>query len=99
MEKLVIGMVGCGYASFLHGNAFKKVCGVPIRLKTVCGRTLSKAESVRDRYGFENACTDFDELINDPEINVIDILTPTNLHVPMAIKALKARKHVICENH
>ncbi|SHJ20375.1 Gfo/Idh/MocA family protein [Lutispora thermophila] len=97
MEKIVIGMVGCGYAAFLHGNGFEKVCGLPIRLKTICGTTLSKAEAVRDRYGFEKACTDFDELINDPEINVIDILTPTNLHIPMAIKALKAGKHVICE--
>ena len=55
------------------------------------------ANQVKERYGYEQAITNFDDMLADPEIDVIDIVTPPFLHCSMAIKALKAGKHVICE--
>ena len=55
------------------------------------------AESVKKDFGYEKIETDFDTMLQDDEINVIDIVTPPFLHIPMAIKALKAGKNVICE--
>ena len=78
-------------------TAMKKVSGVPIRLKTVSDLNLDLANQVKERYGYEQAITNFDDMLADPEIDVIDIVTPPFLHCSMAIKALKAGKHVICE--
>ncbi len=96
-KPVVIGTIGAGYAAYLHGNGYEKVSGVPIRLKTVCDLNLELAGKVKERYGYEQAVSDFNELLADPEIDVIDIVTPPFLHCTMAAQALKAGKHVICE--
>ena len=82
-NPVVIGTVGAGYAAYLHGNGYEKVCGVDFKLKGVCDVFLDKAEAVRDRYGYEYACRDYQQLLDDTEINVIDIVTPPFLHVEM----------------
>lgn len=97
MKQVCVGLVGGGYAAYLHGNGYEKVSGVPVRLKTVVDVDLAKAEAVKTRYGFEQAITSFDELLSDPEIDVIDIVTPPFLHPSMVEKAMLAGKHVICE--
>lgn len=96
-KPVVIGTVGAGYAAYLHGNGYEKVSGVPIRLKTICDLNLELAEKVKERYGYEQAVSDFDAMLADPEIDVIDIVAPPFLHCSMSIKAMKAGKHVICE--
>ncbi len=96
-ETVVIGTLGAGYVARLHGNGYRKVSGVPIRLKTICDLNLQLAEQVKDACGYEGITADFENLLRDPEINVIDIVTPPFLHIPMAIRAIRAGKHVICE--
>lgn len=97
MKPIVIATVGTGYGGYLHANGYKNVTGIPIRLKTICGQNLAKAEAFKERYGYEQVCTDFDEILADPEIDVIDLGVPPTLHIPFSIKALKAGKHIICE--
>ena len=96
-RTVVIGTVGAGYAARLHGNGYKKVSGVQVRLKTICDIQTELAERVKEEFGYENVCADFGQLLADPEIDVIDIVTPPFTHVDLAVKALKAGKHVICE--
>lgn len=55
-----------GYAAHLHGNGYEKVSGVPIRLKTVCDLNLDLANQVKERYGYEQAITNFDDMLADP---------------------------------
>lgn len=97
MKPVCIGTVGSGYAAYLHGNGYKKICGIPVRLKTICDVVEQKAEEVRVRYGYEQVCTDFEQLLADPEIDVVDVVTPPFLHARMVRQALQAGKHVICE--
>ena len=97
IKNVCIGLVGSGYAACLHGNGYEKVAGVPLRFKTVVDLDISKAEQVKARYGFERATTSFDELLADPEIDVVDLVTPPFLHPEMIEKAMAAGKHVICE--
>lgn len=98
MDKPVtIALIGAGYAAFLHGNAYRDVGGTPIRLKTAVDIDLAKAEKVRDDFGFEQASADYDTVLADPEIDVVDLVTPPFLHREMIEKALAAGKHVICE--
>lgn len=96
-KTVVIGTVGAGYAAYLHGNGYEKVGGVNVRLKTVCDLNLELAEKVKARYGYELAVRDYAEMLADPEIDVVDIVAPPFLHCSMAIQAMRAGKHVICE--
>lgn len=99
MEKRVvtIGTVGAGYAAYLHGNGYEKVSGVTVRLKTVCDLNLELARKVQERYVYEQVAQDYHELLADPEIDVIDIVLPPFLHTKVAMEAMEAGKHVICE--
>jgi predicted dehydrogenase len=56
-----------------------------------------RAEAVRSAFGFSGVVSEFDALLADPEIDVIDICAPPFLHVDMVAAAMKAGKHVICE--
>ncbi|MBR1439442.1 MAG: Gfo/Idh/MocA family oxidoreductase [Synergistaceae bacterium] len=97
MQPVIIGTAGAGYAARLHGNGYRNVSSIPFRLKTVCDLNIELAEKVRKDFGYESITDDYDSMLADPEINVIDIVTPPFLHIPMAVKALRAGKHVICE--
>ena len=96
-DVITIGTVGYGYGAFLHVNGYKNAGGIPIRLKTVCARNAEKAEAFRAKYNYEQICTSYDELVADPEIDLIDISVPPRLHIPYCIQALKAGKSIICE--
>ena len=97
ITPVVIGTVGAGYAARLHGRGYRNVGGISFRLKTICDTNMELAEGVKKDFAYERIESDYDKMLRDPEINVIDIVTPPFLHVPMAIKAFKAGKHVICE--
>ena len=96
-KTVTIGTVGAGYAAYLHGNAYEKVCGIPVRLKTVCDLNLELAEKLKARYHYSQVTNDFQTLLADPKIDVIDIVLPPFLHTRFAIAAMKAGKDVICE--
>lgn len=96
-KEICIGMAGAGRATELHVNALKRFTGIPLRLKRIIARRKDQLDYARLTYGFEETSFDFDDLINDPEIDVIDICTPPYVHEEMIIKAMQAGKHVICE--
>ena len=55
------------------------------------------AEEARQRFGFEEASSDWKDTIARDDIDVVDICTPNNVHAEIAIAAAKAGKHIICE--
>lgn len=98
MDKPVtIGMAGAGRATELHMNALRRFSGIPLRFKRIIARRWEQVSKAKELYGFEEASLDFDDLLNDPDIDVIDICTPPYVHEEMIEKALAAGKHVICE--
>ena len=96
MDKVTVGVIGAGRALELHDFGYKR-SSIPVRLKTVMARRSEQINKAVERYGFEKGTTDLDDLINDPEIDVIDICTPPYVHKEEIIKAMRAGKHVICE--
>lgn len=96
-RQICIGMAGAGRATELHMNALARFSEFPVRYKRIIARRPEQVNKMKERYGFEIASTNFDDLINDEEIDVIDICTPPYVHEEMIEKALKAGKHVICE--
>lgn len=96
-DHVCLGMAGAGRATELHINALKRFTGVPVRLKTIVARRQEQLDYAKVTYGFEITSTNFDDLINDPDIDVIDICTPPYAHKEMIEKAMLAGKNVICE--
>jgi predicted dehydrogenase len=90
-------MAGAGRATELHMNALLRFTEFPVRYKTIVARRQTQVEAMKARYGFENASLNYDDLLHDEEIDVIDICTPPYAHEDMIVSALKAGKHVICE--
>lgn len=95
--EICIGMAGAGRATELHMNALARYSGVPVCYKHIIARRWEQVNEAKERYGFVNASLDFQDLLNDPEIDVIDICTPPYVHEQMIKDALQAGKHVICE--
>jgi predicted dehydrogenase len=63
----------------------------------IASRQLEKAQETARRLGIEKAYGSYEELLADPDIDAVYIPLPNHLHVPWAIKALNAGKHVLCE--
>ncbi len=96
-NEICIGMAGAGRATELHMNALRRFTEIPYCCKRIVARRQEQLEEAKERYGFLEISYDFDDLINDEEIDIIDICTPPYAHEEMIIKALEAGKHVICE--
>lgn len=96
-REIAVGTIGAGYAARLHGEAYRRVSGCDIRLKTIVDLDREKAEELQKTYGYEECLTDYHLMLEDPKIDVVDICAPPNLHVKMAREAFQAGKHVICE--
>lgn len=97
MKTVSIGMIGGGFAARLHGNSFRMVGGLQLRLRGVADVNPASAKKTAEEYGYEHYTTDYRELLSDPEIDVVILCTPPYLHPDMIIEALAAEKHVICE--
>jgi predicted dehydrogenase len=99
---LGVGMVGYAFMGRAHSlawNTVDQVFDVPLRprLAAVCGRDKAAAQAVADRFGWAAAETDWRALIDRDDVDLIDISAPGDLHAPIAIAALEAGKHVLCE--
>ncbi|WP_409304109.1 Gfo/Idh/MocA family protein [Peribacillus sp. SCS-155] len=103
MKKINIGMIGGGFMGKAHALAyagmpmfFWPAPAIPYR-HTVVDVTEELAKDASLRLGFENYSTDWREVVEDPNIDVIDIVTPNDSHAEIAIAAAKAGKHIISE--
>lgn len=98
MEKTVsVAVIGCGFAGNFHSNAWRKVFGVNVRLRAAVDNDLPRAQALAEKWGYEMATADYDQVLADPEVDIIDIALPPVLHLPFAYKAAAAGKHVICD--
>jgi predicted dehydrogenase len=64
---------------------------------TICGRDAAAVEAARAQFGWQKSCNDWRELVNSPDIDVVDVNTPNDSHAEISIAAAKAGKHVLCE--
>ena len=67
------------------------------KLVAVCSRDKARAVAFAKEHGIERAYDSLDELVHDPEVNVVYVASPNALHAEQTIKAAEAKKHVFCE--
>lgn len=95
-KTLRIGLVGVGVAAQIsHVPALKK--NEDVELVWLCDRDPEKATRVAQKFAIPNATDRLDDLLSDDSLDAIDVCTPNFLHAPMAVAALEAGKHVLCE--
>lgn len=97
LKTITIAVIGAGFAAHFHAKSYAKIHGIRPRLKTIVDIDLEKAKEIALTYGFEVATNEYRDVLQDPEIDVVDIVTPPNIHTNFVIEALEAGKHVICE--
>ena len=95
MQK-IIAIIGCGrIANFAHLPALSKM--EDVRIKYACDLLIEKANAVVEKYGAEQAITDYKIALADPEVQTVFVLTPNYAHYVITMDALRAGKNVMCE--
>src|SRR5215212_4094001 len=96
MSQLNVGIVGLGWVPGAHIGAFNKIPGA--KVTAVCSRRELDEAAISAQYGTPlKAYRDYEAMLADPNIHVIDICTPHPLHAEQAIAAARAGKHLIIE--
>jgi predicted dehydrogenase len=104
-----VAVVGIGFMGVTHIKAYRQIPGA--RLAAICDAVrlpvngdlsnitgnVGSAEAVKLDMTQVKACRDFEDVLTNPDIDLVDLCVPTPQHAPLAIAALKAGKHVVCE--
>jgi predicted dehydrogenase len=99
---LGVGVVGYAFMGAAHAHAWRTaphMFDLPLTpaMVALCGRDAAAVKAAADRQGWASDETDWRELIARPDVELVDICTPGDLHAEIAIAALDAGKHVLCE--
>lgn len=95
VKKVKVGLVGLGLVSDSHIKAFQSHNDAEV--VAVCDLDETHAKEVIAQYGIKKYYTDYDLMLKDEEVNLVDICTPTFTHVNMTISAAEAKKNILCE--
>jgi len=102
-KQLNVAMIGYDFMGRAHSNAWRQVArfmpDLPYEpvMKVVAGRTEPKVKEAAERLGWEEYATRWEDVVARKDIDIIDICTPGDSHMPIAIAAAAAKKHILCE--
>lgn len=101
-RPLRVGLIGYAFMGAAHSHAWRnahRFFDLPVtpELAVLVGRNEEKTRAAAVRFGWNDTETDWRRLIDRDDIDVIDICTPGDSHAEIAIAALEAGKHVLCE--
>ncbi|MER6846826.1 Gfo/Idh/MocA family oxidoreductase [Streptomyces flaveolus] len=99
---LRVGMVGYAFMGAAHSQGWRtagRVFDLPLDpvMTAICGRDADAVRTAADRHGWASAETDWRSLVERDDIDLVDICTPGDSHAEIALAALAAGKHVLCE--
>ncbi len=100
--RIGVGMVGHAFMGAVHSHAWRtahRFFDLPVtpELAVLGGRDLARTKAAAAKFGFASVQTDWRELVNSPDVQIVDICTPGDSHCEIAVAALSAGKHVLCE--
>src|ERR1700756_4201092 len=94
LSNKTAAVTGTGFIGPVHVEALRRL---GIREKAFFGSPPAKSETAAKQLGLPEAYASYEEILSDPEVEVIHITTPNRQHRDMVIGALDAGKHVVCE--
>jgi len=89
------GVIGLGWFGEVHADTLASMPG--IELAAVCTRRPERLREIADRYGVPRRYTDYRQLLADPEVDALSVVTHVDDHRQIAVDALRAGKHVLVE--
>jgi predicted dehydrogenase len=100
--EIGVGLVGYKFMGRAHSNAYRQVArffdlDLSPRMRAICGRDEAGVKDAAAALGWESYETDYRLLLERDDVDLIDVATPGNTHYEIAIAALEAGKHVLCE--
>ncbi|MEO1842916.1 MAG: Gfo/Idh/MocA family protein [Roseibacillus sp.] len=101
-KTLNLAVIGYGFMGKAHSNAYRQVNHFfetehKFNPKVICGRNAENAQKFADTWGYEEIETDWKAVIARDDIDAIDICTPNDSHMEIAIAAAEAGKMILCE--
>ncbi len=102
MKKLNAGLIGYKFMGRAHSNAYRQVnhffnADAYIVPRALCGRNQTAVRAAAEKFGFETYDTDWKSFIKRDDIDFVDITSPSNMHMEMALMAADEKKHIFCE--
>lgn len=95
-KKLGVGVLGAhAWAQKAHLPGYAAYDRA--RLVALCDIVPERARALADKFGIEKVYSDPQALIDDPEVEMVDVCTPTDTHLPLSLAAIAAGKHVLSE--
>ena len=95
MKTVRVGIIGCGVIAPTHAEAFDSQKDAEI--KWACDLDLAKAQKLADKYNIPNVTSDFNDVFNAPDVDLVSVCTDHASHAEICSAALEHNKHVICE--
>lgn len=95
MRRVRYGIIGLGWFGEFHGEALASLPNV--QLYSLCTRTESRLHQLGKKFGVTNLYTDYNEMLEDPELEAVSITTMWDQHTEPTLAALRAGKHVFLE--
>jgi len=95
MQKIRVGIIGCGVVAPSHVKCYRKIEGV--ELAWACDLIKKKAKALAQKYQIEKVTADYRDVMADPDVTCVSVCTDHASHAPITVAALKAGKHVLCE--
>lgn len=92
MPPIRVAIVGCGRISDLHALGYRGL--EEARIVAVCDTNRRRAQAQARAWGVERVYTDYRQVLEDPQIDLVELLVPHDLHASMTIDACRAGKHV-----
>lgn len=102
MSAVNIGIIGTKFMGKAHSNAWSSVdkffdVGIKPVMKVACGRDPQGTQDFADNWGWQETATDWKQVVERKDIDIIDISVPTYLHKDIFIAAAENGKHIFCE--
>jgi len=95
-SKLRVAVLGAGaWANFAHIPGWQR--DPRCELVAICDPVEDRARDFAAKFGIPKASADWQQIVGDPSIDVIDVCTPSSTHFTLAWAGLEANKHVLCE--
>jgi predicted dehydrogenase len=95
MQMLKTALIGTGFMGKVHAENLRRLGNVEI--VALAGSSAERARAFGNSIGVNRTTGNYQELLEDPAIDVVHVMTPNALHHPICRAALKAGKHVLCE--
>ena len=101
--EIGIGVIGMGWMGTVHSRSYLQIplrypdLGIRPRLVICADEVESRSQSAKESLGFDHATANWQEVIDNPMVDVVNIATPNNNHLEIVKAAAAAGKHIFCE--